>query len=586
MIWRNPLAWLGLATLLVPIAIHLLVRQQAQPMAFPSLRFLESSRLAAVRRRRLSDWLLLAVRLLILAAAVAALADPFFLNDSRRAAWASRVARAIVVDTSGAASATPGTASPVMPETTTAAVRAEEASAFASTVIASANLQAGVARGLAWLSTAPPAAREIVIVSPLTRGRVSAAVSESLPVHVGLRFARVGPAIDERVANGRPASLRADNRPDAAGFETRTPAVTVRADSTSVRWDPPTPGGIDVSFEENALIVRALGLRVEAAPRDMPAARAALDAVLSEGIPVAGQTARPVVIALEGGASASSGTSTGVGAGSSTGTGTGTGTGTRGNGSGPAGGPTDPSAVASVSTSAPASAPAPATREIAMRPLAAPWMADALQRIADEPLLEQSVASIDLAARGVVSPTAAASPASSASASSAPAASGVSGVSGPSAASEASPASSAANTSASQEQATPLVLFRALSGQPVVTAGAAASSATGDGLPALLLVSRAPAESDVTALLLRAALRATASADPLPDAEVARIPDEQLAAWQRPASLPPPEELTRVDTHDRRWFWGAALILLLVERLLRARMRREEPAPVEVAHAA
>lgn len=132
----------------------------------------------------------------------------------------------------------------------------------------------------------------------------------------------------------------------------------------------------------------------------------------------------------------------------------------------------------------------------------------------------------------------------------------------------------------------PLVLFRALSGQPVVTAGATASSATGDALPALVLISRAPAESDVTALLLRAALRATASADPLPDAEVARIPDEQLAAWQRPASLPPPEELTRVDTHDRRWFWGAALILLLVERLLRARMRREEPAPVEVTHAA
>lgn len=563
MIWRHPLAWLGLATLLVPIAIHLLVRQQPQPMAFPSLRFLESSRLAAVRRRRLSDWLLLAVRLLILAAAVAALADPFFLNDSRRAAWASRVARAIVVDTSGAASATPGTASQAMPETTTAAVRAEESSAFASTVIASANLQAGVARGLAWLSTAPPAAREIVIVSPLTRGRVSAAVSDALPGHVGLRFARVGPAIDERVANGRPASLRTDNRPETADFETRTPAVTVRADSTSVRWDPPTPSAIEMSSEADALIVRALGLRVEAAPRDMPAARAALDAVLSEGIPVAGQPARPVVIALEGGADASSGPSPDVGAGA--------GTGMRGDGSKPAGGSADPSAVASASASAsaPASAPAPAAREIAMRPLAAPWMADALQRIADEPLLEQSVAAIDLAGRGVVSPAGAAPTASAA-----PGASGAPG------------ASTAANATASREQATPLVLFRALSGHPVVTAGATASSATGDALPALVLISRAPAESDVTALLLRAALRATASADPLPDAEVARIPDEQLAAWQRPASLPPPEELTRVDTHDRRWFWGAALILLLVERLLRARMRREEPAPVEVTHAA
>ena len=76
MTWLLPIAFAGLVTLAIPIAIHLLVRQRSRRLSFPSLRFLQSTPLAALKRRTLQDWPLLAVRLLILAAAVAALAAP------------------------------------------------------------------------------------------------------------------------------------------------------------------------------------------------------------------------------------------------------------------------------------------------------------------------------------------------------------------------------------------------------------------------------------------------------------------------------------------------------------------------------
>ena len=70
MTFRNPLAWIGLATLLVPIAIHLLVRAPAQPIVLASLRFVPASPMRALRRRLLNDGGLLALRLAVLALAV------------------------------------------------------------------------------------------------------------------------------------------------------------------------------------------------------------------------------------------------------------------------------------------------------------------------------------------------------------------------------------------------------------------------------------------------------------------------------------------------------------------------------------
>ena len=95
----------GLALVTIPIAIHLLVRQQSRRVAFPSLRFLLPSQLAAFRRRNIQDALLLACRAAIIAAAALALAGPVIQTASRTAGYGARIARAVIVEpgTEGAA---------------------------------------------------------------------------------------------------------------------------------------------------------------------------------------------------------------------------------------------------------------------------------------------------------------------------------------------------------------------------------------------------------------------------------------------------------------------------------------------------
>src|SRR5215831_414296 len=100
MIWQNPWAWLGLAAIAVPILVHLLARRQAVRVLFPTLRFLPVSPITAVRRHRLTDLPLLAVRIGVLAAAVAALAQPYVATASRTDRAGAQLARAIVIDTS------------------------------------------------------------------------------------------------------------------------------------------------------------------------------------------------------------------------------------------------------------------------------------------------------------------------------------------------------------------------------------------------------------------------------------------------------------------------------------------------------
>ena len=96
-IWLAPWAWVGLVTVALPIAVHLLTRQQAPVLRFPTLRFIRPTRLAALRWRRLEDLALLGIRLAVLAAAVAALAAPVFVSAERQQQWRARVARAVVM---------------------------------------------------------------------------------------------------------------------------------------------------------------------------------------------------------------------------------------------------------------------------------------------------------------------------------------------------------------------------------------------------------------------------------------------------------------------------------------------------------
>ena len=148
-IWSNAAAFGWLAALALPIAIHLLVRQQTRVLAFPSLRFLHETALAAFRRRAIQDAVLLACRLAVLALAVAAMAGPILRSSSRDRAQAGRLSRAIVaVDRE--VSAAPG-------------------EAFRSARFERARLADAIADALRWLEAQPPSAREIAFTGAFRR---------------------------------------------------------------------------------------------------------------------------------------------------------------------------------------------------------------------------------------------------------------------------------------------------------------------------------------------------------------------------------------------------------------------------------
>jgi hypothetical protein len=86
----------GLAALVVPVLIHLIQRERKEVVAFPSLMFLRRIPYQSVERRRIHNWLLLALRAAAIACLVAAFSRPF-LKQSVAAAAARSGAREVVV---------------------------------------------------------------------------------------------------------------------------------------------------------------------------------------------------------------------------------------------------------------------------------------------------------------------------------------------------------------------------------------------------------------------------------------------------------------------------------------------------------
>jgi hypothetical protein len=82
----TPLFLLGLAALAVPVLIHLTQRERKSVVEFPSLMFLRKIPYESVQRRRIRDWLLLALRLAAIALIVAAFARPFLRGSDLAAA--------------------------------------------------------------------------------------------------------------------------------------------------------------------------------------------------------------------------------------------------------------------------------------------------------------------------------------------------------------------------------------------------------------------------------------------------------------------------------------------------------------------
>src|SRR5438045_9495506 len=78
----TPLFLLGLAGIAVPIVIHLIQRERKNVVHFPSLMFLQRIPYQSVRRRRIRDWPLLAMRLAAITLIVLAFSRPFLKTTS------------------------------------------------------------------------------------------------------------------------------------------------------------------------------------------------------------------------------------------------------------------------------------------------------------------------------------------------------------------------------------------------------------------------------------------------------------------------------------------------------------------------
>jgi len=91
----------GLLALAAPVIVHLINRERAVVKRFPSTRFIDPSRLPQQGRRRLRDYLLLALRMLVYAAVILALANPRWVPRDEQTAVATDAPIAIfVVDSS------------------------------------------------------------------------------------------------------------------------------------------------------------------------------------------------------------------------------------------------------------------------------------------------------------------------------------------------------------------------------------------------------------------------------------------------------------------------------------------------------
>ncbi len=195
--WQNPGAWVGLLALVLPILVHLFSRRPARVVPFPSLRFLDVSRLLPTRRTQPSDLALLVVRLAIFAWAVAALAQPLW--QPNRAAVSTSAARAIVIDTQ---SSRGDSAARAVLEGE--AVRLQHESATAMRIESGAPFEV-LDGAVAWLQT-QSGRGELVVLSDFRHNALDSLDIVAVPSDITVRLVRA-PAVT-RGADSSQATLR------------------------------------------------------------------------------------------------------------------------------------------------------------------------------------------------------------------------------------------------------------------------------------------------------------------------------------------------------------------------------------------
>ena len=90
-----PLFLLGLASLAVPVIIHMIQRERKEVVEFPSLMFIRKIPFHSFRRQRIRNWLLLLLRCAAIALLIAAFTRPFFRTAALAAVTST--AREVVV---------------------------------------------------------------------------------------------------------------------------------------------------------------------------------------------------------------------------------------------------------------------------------------------------------------------------------------------------------------------------------------------------------------------------------------------------------------------------------------------------------
>ena len=259
MTWRQPAAWFGLFALAIPILVHLLGRRRPKPLRFPTLRFLDVSRIVPARRHRVNDVPLLLVRLAIVAAAVAALAGPVF---GTRATNPDALARVIVVDTSASMSRrTPG--GTTAGDDAQARAQSLAASASASRIVSASTIAPAIMAAVNWLND-QPGRREIVVISDFQAGAIDRSDVASVPADLGVTFVRI-----ETVAAGEVPGPAI-----AIGGQTFLSRLSLERTATRTIWIA-APAGTPVTSPLSTL----------AGPDDRQALGAALEVAAAEGVP-------------------------------------------------------------------------------------------------------------------------------------------------------------------------------------------------------------------------------------------------------------------------------------------------------------
>ncbi len=273
MTWLNPIAFVGLLALGVPLLVHLFGRPRARRVMFPSLRFIQVTRQAPIRRSRPNDWILLILRSVIVALAVLALARPFWpgIAGARRE-WLARV---IVVDTSLSMERPTSDGEPAA-ESARRSADSLAAEADEALVLATRDPGNALLGALEWLG-ARPGRHELTVISDFQLSALDTALLSSVPAETGIALVRMPlESMSDTIQIG-----------GIVGEDSVSASLTLRGPETLVSWTRrPKASG------------RSSGISLLASDAEMPALQAALSAALS--LSVSTSPDRPVAVVAAG----------------------------------------------------------------------------------------------------------------------------------------------------------------------------------------------------------------------------------------------------------------------------------------------